>query len=132
MDDLQSNGLPDQNEAFEAVKAAYEAPKLTVFGNVRDLTRTGEGSGADGGTTAGMTMTSDPAAKENVVRVGDHPLGIGLYLFDFKPAFKAACGVGRQFGVMADEVAQVLPAAVSVGTNGYRRVDYGMLGISHA
>lgn len=114
-------------------KRPYEAPSLTVFGSVRDLTRTGTGSGADGGS-AGMSMTagktSDPALKENVVRVGEHPAGIGLYLFDYKAEVRDRCGHGRMFGVMADEVEQVMPEAVSVADNGFRQVDYAMLGIT--
>lgn len=39
-------------------------------------------------------------------------------------------GHGRQFGVMADEVEQVMPEAVSVHPDGYKMVDYAMLGIS--
>ena len=33
---------------------------------------------------------------------------------------------------MADEVEAVMPAAVSVGADGYKQVDYAMLGISRA
>ena len=52
-------------------------------------------------------------------------LGIGLYLFDYKPEFRDAWGHGRQLGVMADEVEAVMPNAVSVRADGYRTVDYG-------
>jgi hypothetical protein len=55
---------------------------------------------------------------------------MGLYLFDYKPEFRDTCGHGRQFGVMADEVEQVMPEAVSVHPNGYKMVDYAILGIS--
>ena len=75
-----------------------------------------------------MTKMSDRRAKQNIVRIGDHPLGVGLYLFDYKPEFRDAWGHGRQLGVMADEVEQVMPHAVSAHADGYRRVDYAMLG----
>ena len=75
---------------------------------------------------------SDRSIKENIVRIGDHPLGIGLYLFEFKVRFRATWGHGRQFGVMADEVETVMPAAVSNHPDGYKMVDYAMLGISRA
>lgn len=107
----------------------YQSPALTVFGSVKDLTLNGTGSGADGGTTPGMTKQSDPALKENIVKVGDHPAGVGLYLFDYKPEVLDHRGCGRQFGVMADEVERILPEAVTIGADGYRQVDYAMLGI---
>lgn len=110
-------------------KRSYQTPSLTVFGSVKELTQSGNGSGGDGGPTPGMTMVSDPALKENVVRIGDHPAGLGLYLFDYKSEVRDNCGHGRQFGVMADEVERIMPEAVSIGANGYRQVDYGMLGI---
>jgi hypothetical protein len=67
--------------------------------------------------------------KENIVRVGDHPLGIGLYLFDYQPQYRETWGRGRRFGVMADEVEAVRPEAVSVHPDGYKQVNYAMLGI---
>ncbi len=70
--------------------------------------------------------------KENIVRVGTHPLGIGLYLFDYKPEYRELAGFGRQFGVMADEVEVVLPQAVVMHPDGYKMVDYALLGIDIA
>jgi hypothetical protein len=64
--------------------------------------------------------------------VGEHPLGIGLYLFDYKSSFREAWGHGRQFGVMADEVERVMPEAVRIGSDGYWLVDYALLGIERA
>lgn len=73
---------------------------------------------------------SDPAVKENILAVGTHPLGIGLYLFYYKPAYRDAWGTGRYFGVMADEVRRVKPEAVVMHPDGYMMVDYAMLGIT--
>ena len=110
-----------------AKKAPYATPSLTVYGSVRELTGGISGTLGDG---SNMNMTaSDPAFKENVVRVGEHPAGFGLYLFDYKAEF-SDFGAGRQFGVMADEVEKILPEAVVVGDNGYRMVNYAMLGIT--
>lgn len=111
-------------------KAPYLSPTLQVFGSVRVLTGSGSGSGTDGGTTPGMTMGSDLGCKENLVRIGTHPLGFGLYLFNYKPEFCTGYGsTGRKFGVMAQEVETILPAAVSIAGNGYKQVDYAMLGV---
>lgn len=127
--EFSSTGVHDDvTKSDSRSKLEYQAPLLTVFGSVRELTRTGNGSGADGGVV-GQRMVSDPALKGNVVRIGDHPAGVGLYLFDYKAEFRDSFGHGRQFGVMADEVEQIMPEAVSIGANGYRQVNYGMLGI---
>ena len=66
------------------------------------------------------------------MRIGTHPSGIGLYLFNYKQNYRDAHGHGRRFGVMVDEVELVLPEAVSIGAHGYHQVDYSMLGIELA
>jgi hypothetical protein len=109
-------------------KKAYRRPVLVRFGEVRSLTQSGSTGPNEGSGQFPSMVMSDRRLKHNVVRVGDHPLGIGLYLFDFKPEFRTGCE-GRQFGVMVDEVEAVMPQAVSVGANGYKVVDYAMLGI---
>jgi hypothetical protein len=109
-------------------KKCYQSPVLQVFGRVHLVTQGTGGNGEDGG--GAMTMKSDRLTKEHIVRVGDHPLGIGVYLFRYKPEFREAWGRGRQFVVMADEVEKVMPEAVSVHPDGYKMVNYAMLGIT--
>lgn len=60
--------------------------------------------------------------KENIARIGTHPMEFGLYLFDYKPEFKDYAGYERQFSVMIDEVVGVVPAAVGMDLNGYTMV----------
>jgi hypothetical protein len=129
------------NETGEGVakKFIYASPILICYGRVRELTQAGSNQtlsesncGNDKVTTKNRPCGSDPRAKENIVRVGTHPFGIGLYLFGYKPEFQAEWGYGRQFGVMADEVETVMPEAISVHANGYRMVDYAMLGVEHS
>lgn len=114
-------------------KAAYCRPELKVYGSVRNLTGGSIGGRNDGAGVRTLRAQngqySDPRAKENVVRVDTHPAGFGLYLFDYKAEFRAVAGEGRQFGVMADEVAAIAPEAVNADENGYLRVDYSKLGI---
>jgi hypothetical protein len=62
---------------------------------------------------------SDRRLKSNIVRIGDHPLGIGIYEYDIYGK--------RDVGVMADEVLTVKPGAVYTMQNGYMAVDYGLL-----
>lgn len=106
----------------------YRAPRLVVHGSVRELTL-GQG-GASPDTTTKQKKTkparSEPSVKQHMVRIGTHPLGIGLYLFEYRPGFGPQ---GRHFGVMADEVERVLPQAVSRDAAGLRRVDHHLLGI---
>jgi hypothetical protein len=99
-----------------------------VYGSVRELTG-GNSTGGNGDGNVMIMVSSDPALKENISKVGDHPAGFGLYLFDYKPEFREVHGKGRQFGVMADEVEAIVPEAVSIDPGGYRRVDYTRLGI---
>lgn len=59
---------------------------------------------------------SDPRLKSNVVRVGTHRTGIGIYEYDI--------GNERQRGVMANEVERVMPDAVKTHPSGFKMVDY--------
>jgi hypothetical protein len=71
------------------------------------------------GTIGARLYGSDRRLKSNIVRVGTHPLGIGIYEYDIRGE--------RQRGVMADEVLTVMPEAVLTGDDGYMMVNYGML-----
>jgi hypothetical protein len=121
-------------------KREYRTPLLTRYGALRDLTKSGLGSiqentkknGNCGGSLTKRPCASDRNVKQNIVRIDDHPLGIGLYLFEYKPWFRDEWGYGRQFGVIAQEVETVMPEAVCLAPDGYRMVNYAMLGISRA
>lgn len=131
MKDIKANDQQtqaDSNMAAAKPRAAYTPPVLHIYGSVSKLTMAKAGSPAD----AGMPMSSDRAVKENIVRVGTHPLGIGLYLFDYKPEYRDANGHDRKLGVMADEVETVMPAAVRVHPDGHKMVDYAMLAQAQA
>ncbi|MGE0876535.1 MAG: tail fiber domain-containing protein [Burkholderiales bacterium] len=122
------------NEKVPAPKKPYAAPRLTSYGEVRHVVQAGTKGGMENMMMVGsmFMVSSDRAVKENLVRIGRHPLGIGLYLFDYRAEYRDAYGDGRQFGVMADEVAAVLPQAVSVNVRGHAVVDYAMLGLRKA
>ncbi|QLQ25678.1 MAG: tail fiber domain-containing protein [Dechloromonas sp.] len=114
-------------------RKAYTPPALVSYGLVRDLTQTGTGDMTENNCISGMATrqrcSSERHIKENIVRIGDHPLGIGLYLFDYLPEYRDRFGHGRQFGVMIDEVEKVMPEAVSLHPDGCKRVDHSLLGI---
>jgi Chaperone of endosialidase len=114
----------------------YATPSLTNYGLVRELTQSGTGMASEsnaGGSGCITDPTRKPCSeirvKENISRIGDHTLGFGLYLFDYRPEYREQWGHGRQFGVMIDEVETIVPEAVSVHPDGFKRVDYAMLGI---
>lgn len=69
---------------------------------------------------------SDRRLKTDSERIGTHPRGFGVYSFRY---LWDTPGV-RRVGVMADEVAPVLPEAVSIDATGFAMVDYGMLRIA--
>jgi len=111
-------------------KRTYSAPTLVLFGQVAALTQSGSGcnSGDNPGCSPG-TANMGVKSSDHIQRVGTHPLGIGLYLFDYKPEYQDECGYGRQFGVMADEVERVLPEAIRLHPRGHKMVSYALLGI---
>jgi len=102
-------------------QSAANAGTSGLFG----LAGAGAGAlGTMGSTSAGQAalasiFSSDRRLKSNIVRVGDHPLGIGIYEYDIFGE--------RQRGVMADEVEKVMPDAVLEHPSGYKMVNYGKL-----
>jgi hypothetical protein len=66
-----------------------------------------------------MFAASDRRLKSNIVRIGTHPIGVGIYEYDIFG--------GRQIGVMAQELMVVMPEAVHQHPAGFLMVDYGRL-----
>jgi chemotaxis protein histidine kinase CheA len=64
-------------------------------------------------------LASDRRLKSNIVRIGTHPLGIGIYEYDIFGE--------RQRGVMAQELEQVMPEAVVEHPAGFKMVNYALL-----
>jgi hypothetical protein len=121
---------PDTEAANEpAAKKPYSPPKLVKYGEVRSLTQTSTGGSAEPSGMFPSKANSSRDIKQDIVRIGTHPLGFGLYVFRYRPEHREACGHGRQFGVMADEVSAVAPHAVSSNEIGQTVVDYEMIGI---
>lgn len=83
------------------------------------MTLLGTGIGAYG------AFKSDRRLKENIELVGrDERTQLPLYEFEYNN------GSGRRYlGVMADDVEKILPAAVFEMPDGYKAVNYAMLGI---
>jgi hypothetical protein len=79
-------------------------------------------------TTAGATVpisptVSDIRLKRDIAQVGELDSGVGLYRYRY------LWSETIYVGVMAQEVAAVMPEAVQRGADGYLRVDYARLGL---
>lgn len=74
-------------------------------------------------------MFSDIRMKQNIKSIGVLPNGLNIYEYEYKPEFKEIAGHGIHIGVMAQEVEKLIPDAVIKANNGYKMVNYSMLGI---
>jgi hypothetical protein len=77
------------------------------------------------GSSAAM---SDIRVKENIKPIGWLPNGLTVYEFEYKDEWKDEAGHGVHIGVMAQEVEKVLPEAVITRPDGYKMVNYALLG----
>ena len=99
----------------------WETPAISVLA-FRD-TRTKSVTPSDGHFPAIMSVLSDIRVKRDIVSVGQLDSGIGLYRYRYLWNDQA------YVGVMAQEVGEIVPDAVTSGEDGYLRVDYGRLGL---
>jgi hypothetical protein len=76
-----------------------------------------------GATAPPISVTSDTRLKRDIAPVGELDSGIGLYRYRYLWSDTI------YVGVMAQEVAAVMPEAVQRGADGYMRVDYARLGL---
>ena len=121
----------------DSSKRSYTRPQFAFYGTVRDLTRNSGGSNVEVAGSCNqpkspvMVCSSERRFKENIHRIGTHPLGIGLYLFEYISEYRELWGYGRKLGVMVDELEKVMPGAIHIHPDGYKQVNYTMLGINH-
>jgi hypothetical protein len=88
----------------------------------------GAALGAPSSSVIGKLIGSDQNIKENISKIGAFNNGINIYKFDYKPEYKDTWGHGSHIGVMAQEVEKVIPEAVAIHEDGYKLVNYAMLG----
>jgi hypothetical protein len=74
-------------------------------------------------------LFSDIRMKENVTFKKKLPNGLNLYEFEYKKEFKDLAGHGKYEGFMAHEVEKLYPSAVKVESNGYKSINYSLIGI---
>lgn len=82
-------------------------------------------AGAAGGASSlgGLMAFSDRNLKQNIKQVGTKN-GFNVYEFNYKDS------PVRYKGVMAQDVQEIIPDAVTVASNGFLMVDYSKLGFS--
>jgi len=97
-------------------------PSMAARGGGGGMAARGGGGGGRGGGGGGRR--SDIALKHDIVLLGHLGNGLGYYRFSYIGSDKA------YVGVMAQEVEQVMPDAVTRGNDGYLRVYYEKLGLT--
>ncbi len=70
---------------------------------------------------------SDIRLKDNITKVGELDSGINLYTWEWNEEGKRLAGDTPTFGVLAQEVQEVTPEAVTRGNHGYLMVNYAKL-----
>ena len=84
------------------------------------------GQAANIGATLGAAyLKSDIRLKTEIKRVGKLPNGIPVYRWEWTKEAKEIVDDQPAFGVLAQEVLDFMPDAVTLGTDGYYEVDYG-------
>jgi hypothetical protein len=76
------------------------------------------------GSSSNTTVPSDRRLKRDIEQVGTHESGIGIF------RFKYLWSDTSYVGVMAQDVAERFPEAVSVGPGDFMAVDYAALGMT--
>jgi hypothetical protein len=74
---------------------------------------------------------SDIRTKKNVKFIRKIKPGLNLYKFEYKKPFKKlkGAGYGTFYGLMAQEVEKLYPKAVITENNGYKSINYSLIGI---
>ena len=127
--------VSDTDICSHSRRRAYVAPSLTCYGLVQDLTQASSSGPSENGSAGcggpqrkpNSNCPSDSRIKTDIRLMSTSRSGLPLYLFTYKPEFKAACGHGTYFGFMAQDLLQKYPSAVVTRPDGYYAIDYHLL-----
>ena len=119
MDHLEENSMSESKEPKR--KRAYERPIVVRHAPLSRITSVSAASAPH--SPPGPPPVSDIRLKEDITLLRHLPSGIGLYRYRYKS------GTQAYVGVMAQEIAGFLPAAVVLGDDGFLRVNYDKLGL---
>ena len=131
---LQNQGNAIANGAYNRASSWQNA--IGGVGNaVGSAIGFGYGSGAfgGGGSYGGLPVPtnvgfpSDRRLKSDVEPVGEYR-GLTVYSWLWNDTAESALGLsGEGYGMMADEVEQIMPEAVTVADDGFKRVNYDLI-----
>jgi hypothetical protein len=125
MSELDRDSAAERTEEAEMVgrrEAVKRFAKYTAPIMVAALISTSGSKKAAACPISGCPEVSDVRLKRDIIPVGEAS-GLGLYRYRYLWSDTA------YVGVMAQEVAEVVPEAVQRGADGYLRVDYSRLGL---
>jgi len=106
-----------------AYQPTYTKGSSGLLGGLASGVASGMGSTL-GQYAAGLMIGSDIRLKKNVKKA-DKKNGIQFYTWEWNDKAKElGLDWGPTFGVMAQEIKNIIPEAVLMGTDGYYRVDY--------
>jgi hypothetical protein len=128
----QGNLLTGQGAVLAGGIVGAENARGAGYQNIMDGVLNGAAHffspGGAQGAQGAQQIFSDPRLKDNVVKI-DERNGFNIYRWTWNSAAALLGLHGSDVGVMADEVNQRIPNAVSLD-RGYLKVDYSMLGVS--
>ena len=107
------------------LKSAFVTPIVASFA-MAGLTVDAAAQCTTNTTCSGPIIKSDQSVKKDVVRIGTHRLGFGIYCFSY------LWSEDKYIGVLAQEVNQVRPDAVVVDPDRFLGVDYSAIGMKMA
>lgn len=120
MDAMNNQGLFDLGRYGTGVQEALGQRQISANKNAANRGAAGDLIGSGLSAAATYLALSDKRLKKNIRFMGKTLGGHNLYQWDWKDA-----AIGQPtFGVMAQELLETLPEAVSVGDDGFYRVDY--------
>jgi len=121
----QTEGENAKNRAHNLAIAAME--RATTF-DIMDEQKKAKLLELLGSFAVGMWATSDIRFKTNIIYIGQHTKGFGIYMWQWNSLANLLGITGPTIGVLAQELLSYIPKAVARHPQGYLQVNYSLLG----
>jgi hypothetical protein len=116
-----SGQLQDQLGMLTSALSGVPIPSTTTQGGRPGLLDLGQSAAM----IYSLMSSSDIRLKDDVKKVGELENGLGVYTWRWNEIARGKGIRTPEIGVLAQEVAEVIPSAVAIDTDGYLMVDYG-------